>query len=107
MSNANDFPVLDKDSEFNAGVYGEEFSEDKVIGNLFWGLREGLVDCGGGSGEGGKFRNGVGVGVINTVIKGMFEVMGDKVGGFEEEIDVACCAAFEGICGGNPGCILL
>lgn len=90
LTESNEFAVPNKTPELDRRIHLEELAQDQMV----WD-----VVCGLGYVLGRRV-------VLQTVVVGMFEVVGDKVGAFEEQVDVAGESTLHTVGSSNPGSIL-
>jgi hypothetical protein len=90
LAESDELAVPDKTPELDRGVHLEELAQDKVVWDVVCGLGHVL----------GRWV------VFQTVVEGMFEIVGDKVGALEEQVDIAGKPTLHAVGSSDPGSIL-
>lgn len=90
LTQSDELAIPDETPEFNRGIHLEEFAQDQVVWDVIGGF-------------GNVFGRRL---ILNTVIKGMLEIVCDKVGALQKQVDVAGESALHTVGSGDPGGIL-
>lgn len=90
MAESNELAVPHKTPELDRRVHLEELAQNKMVWDIGYLFRSVVVG-----------RN-----VFNAIVVGVFEVVGDKVGALQQQINVARKSALHTVGSGDPGSIL-
>jgi hypothetical protein len=90
LAESDELAIPDKTPELDRGIHLEELAQDKVVWDVIRSLGHVL----------GRWI------VFETIVEGMFEIVGDKVGALEEQVDVAGKPALHAVGSSDPGSIL-
>jgi hypothetical protein len=90
LAESDEFAVSHKTPELDRWVHLEELAQDQMVWDVVCGLRQVL----------GRWI------IFLTVVEGMFEIMSDKVGALEEQVNIAGKPALHAVGCSDPGSIL-
>lgn len=95
LAHAEEGAVADEAAEFEGGVEVEVFAEDEVVGDLWWGRVDGFILL-------FRFFGRWSFAVGDAVVKGVFQVMRDKITALQEQVDVIRTATLQVVRRGDP-----